>query len=287
MQIIDTFPAFLYYWSQAQANSPDDLIEGWAKEYLSAWPELLAKQIEDYTAQNVDWHEIAHERIFPHLPERLPAMQEAHRILLEWCSPIYSRAKSIFGLDFDVQFIIYVGIGCGAGWATQYAASPAILFGLENIDECGWSNPTAIKNLVAHELGHLEHDHWRSQAGKSSGSGAWWQLYTEGFAKHCEQLIVGSDSMQSINGHQGNEWLTWCEDHKGWLASEYLRMAKAGDSVSPFFGSWYEIGGKSECGYFLGEKVLKELEKQFTLKDIALLEPIDQYLKPILEAFAR
>jgi len=56
-----------------------------------------------------------------------------------------------------------------------------------------------------------------------------------------------------------------------------------GKPVSPFFGSWLEICGKSETGYFLGYEVIKELEKQFNLKEIALLENTEIYSRPILE----
>jgi len=57
---------------------------------------------------------------------------------------------------------------------------------VENIAECGWSDAGAIRGLVAHELGHIIHYHWRAPKKKLPGEGAWWQLYEEGFAQRCE-----------------------------------------------------------------------------------------------------
>ncbi len=283
VRVIDTFPAFLTYWDKVQGKPLDDQIEGWATEYMSLWPELLAKQIEDYSSQNLDWRQIAREKVFPHLTERLPAMQQAHQNLLELCEPLYSRAQQVLAFDSKALFVIYVGIGCGAGWATPFHGSPAILFGLENIAESDWSAPEAITGLVAHEIGHLVHHYWRAQHGKPIGSGAWWQLYEEGFAQHCESLILDSDTWHQASGDNADEWLAWCQNHKGWLAAEFVRTADSGKPVSPFFGSWLEICGKSETGYFLGYEAINELKKRFDLKEIALLEDSEVYLRPILE----
>ncbi|MCX6038339.1 MAG: hypothetical protein NTW99_10695, partial [Chloroflexi bacterium] len=73
---IDTFPAFLTYWAKFQGKLLDDQIEGWATEYMSLWPDLLVRQVEDYASQNLDWRQIAREKVFPYLNERLPAMQQ-------------------------------------------------------------------------------------------------------------------------------------------------------------------------------------------------------------------
>ena len=53
--------------------------------------------------------------------------------------------------------------------------------------------------------------------------------------------------------------------------------------VSAFFDSWLEICGKSETGYFLGYEAIDELKKRFDLKEIALLENVEAYLRPVLE----
>jgi hypothetical protein len=281
--ILDTFPAFLAYWTEAACKPVDAQMEAWSTDYLSPWPELLAKQIQDYSDQHLDWHAIGRAKVFPHLTERLPAMKDAHQNLLESLEPVSSQAQQRLGFESDVIFVIHVGIGCGAGWVTTFTGRPAILFGLENIAECDWSDPEAIKGLIAHELGHLFHYAWREQAGKSIGSGPWWQLYEEGFAQACESLILNTELVHQANPGKDKDWLEWCLAHKAWLASEFLKTVDSGESITRFFGSWFDICGKSETGYFLGQAVINELEKETGLKEIALLENIAEVARPILE----
>ncbi len=280
-ELVDTFPAFLAWWAQARHRPIDDQIEGWATGYMARWPELLARQIEDYAAQDLDWRQVAREKVFPYLADRLPAMDEAHHNLLDLGLPVYSKAQQALAFDGNAILILYVGIGCGAGWATSFRGLPAILFGLEAIAGCGWSGPAAIAGLIAHETAHLVHHHRRLQGGKPAGSGPWWQLYEEGFAQYCAGLILGQQAWHQMSGDES--WLDWCRRHKAWLAAEFLRMADAGDPVSPFFGSWFEICGRSETGYFLGHEVMKELRKRFSLDEIALLENVESCCRPVLE----
>ncbi|OGN99378.1 MAG: hypothetical protein A2Y89_00440 [Chloroflexi bacterium RBG_13_51_18] len=282
-EIIDTFPAFLTYWDKAQNLSSDEQVEGWEKEYMASWPKLLAKQLNNYASRNLDWFRFARDVVFPHFNERLPAIQEARKNLLESGESIYSRAQKALDFKSDVIFVIYVGIGCGAGWVTTFKDSPAILFGLENIAECGWSNPEAIKGLIAHETGHLAHQHWRKQKAKLPGSGPWWQLYEEGFAQRCESLILGDDSFHQTKSDKHNDWLNWCRSHKSWLAAEYLKAAAEDKTVKVFFGSWFEIEGRIETGYFLGHEAIRILEKNHSLKQIALIDDAESLLKPLLQ----
>jgi hypothetical protein len=81
------------------------------------------------------------------------------------------------------------------------------------------------------------------------------------------------------------DWLDWCEEHKGWLAAEFLRAVDGGESVRPFFGSWLDIGGRKQCGYFLGHELIRQLEVDMNLKEIALLGSVDSKLRAELETF--
>jgi len=288
--IIDTFPAFLAFWTAAQAQPLDDQIEAWAGGYMSQWPELLDKQLDDYAREGLDWRQIARERVFPFLGDRLPAMQAAHGNLLRACSSVFSAAREALGFQRDVVFVIYVGIGCGAGWATRYAGSPAVLFGLENVAECGWTALGSISGLVAHEIGHLAHKHWRARHARAEGAGPWWQLYSEGFAQRCEHVILGRETWHMKEGGDdrdtAGDWLAWCREQERWLAAYFLKTVDAGESVRPFFGSWYDIRGWSQCGYYLGHQLIKGLEAELGFKEIALLEPDDGRLRRELEKLA-
>jgi hypothetical protein len=97
--VIDTFPAFLTFWAEHQQEPIALQIEAWAAQYMAQWPELLEKQLEDYASQNVDWRQIAQEKVFPFLAGRLPAMKVAHGNLLEVGKPIYSSAQAVLGFE--------------------------------------------------------------------------------------------------------------------------------------------------------------------------------------------
>ncbi len=285
-RVLDTYPQFLDFWHSARGEQLDDQIERWAAAYMAKWPELLAKQQADYAGQWVDWRQIARDRIFPYLEERLPAMAEAREHLLQIGPELHRRAQHALGFETDITLVIYVGIGCGAGWVTNYETRPAILFGLENIAECGWSDAEAIRGLVAHELGHVAHQTWRREGGLPEESGPWWQLYEEGFAQRCEQLILSQESWHESSQDSDDSWLTWCQEHKAWLAGEFLRAVQSGEAIARFFGSWYEIEGHSQCGYFLGCQVIQELEAYMSLREIALLQDVEQWARGIVERYA-
>lgn len=281
-EILDTFPSFLTFWNGVQHGSIEAQIDAWLNEYMSHWPDLLQKQLDDYASLNEDWRATASERIFPALPGRLTAMQTAHDNLLGLCSNIYERCRQVVHFDEDLVCVIYVGLGCGAGWADKYNGSPAILFGLENIAEEGWQDQDTLEGLMAHELGHLVHFEWRKQANRPDEDSPWWQLYTEGFAQYCEGIILGRPSWHMRQSVPEKHWRKWCQDNLGWLASEFLRRVDQGEDMRPFFGSWFDLRGRKQTGYFLGYELVKTLQEQMSLREIALLIDIESHLRPLL-----
>jgi hypothetical protein len=281
LEFVDTIPAFLDYWKKACDLPLEAQIDRWAEDYLAPWPDLLALQIEDYNEQGVDWREIARERVFPQLAEHLAAMKLAHINLLAAGELIYQNALKTLGVNLDALFVIHVGIGCGAGWVTRFRGSPAILFGLENIAESGWHEPESISGLIAHELGHLVHGAWRERHGLETGSGPWWHLYEEGFAHYCEGLLLESPTWHQMQSDV--DWLRWCQDNRCWLAAEFIRRVDAGEAVTAFFGSWFDLRGKKETGYYLGGEVVQRLAEERRLREIALLADPAVALRTILE----
>lgn len=280
--VIDTYPDFMSYWATFYQLPIEKQIEGWASIYMAHWPELLDKQIKEYANENVDWQQVARDKIFPFLKERQLSMQLAHELLLTSCQPIYLAAQQVFHYDVPLICIVYVGIGLGAGWATTYQHTSALLFGLENITEEGWHQAEAINGLIAHEIGHLVHFHYRVQAGKALGSGPWWDLYTEGFAQRCEHRLLGIDNWHMALQAGNQSWLKWCKENKRWLAADFLRRVKCGEDVRPFFGSWFQVQGQKQTGYFLGHELIKRLEAQYSLEEIAVNDKIDHLFENLL-----
>ena len=284
--LVDTFPAFLVFWKKNEDAPLSVQIDGWATEYMAQWPELLEKQLTDYSGQQEDWKKLAGEKIFPYISTRLPAMEVARKNILLLYPYLCSQAYQKIGLELDATCVLYVGIGCGAGWVTTYQEKSAILFGLENIAECGWSDSNSIVGLISHELGHVIQNTLRTQASLAEGDGEWWQLFSEGFAQRCEHLILGQNTWhQAVNGT--NDWVSWCSNNQAYLASEFLQSVVQGKDIRPFFGSWHNIDGYSQCGYFLGHEVIKELELSgMGIREIAILEKPESHLRPILEGLA-
>jgi len=271
-------------WPKIRHNSIDRQIEAWETGYMAGWPELLAKQQACYADDGEDWRLVAREMVFPHLEERLAGVEEAHGHLLLLVEEVHASAQQVLGFESDMVAVIYVGIGCGAGWVTTYQGLPAILFGLENAAEEGWTGQDVLVGLVAHEIGHVAHHHWRQQQGLRNGSGPWWQLYSEGFAQRCEHRILGGDSWHMARRIEG--WQDWCRANEGWLAAEYLRVADAGESLRPFFGSWYDVRGCKQPGSYLGHRVIQHLEAGLDLRQIALLDEFAPLMRHGLERLA-
>lgn len=263
-------------------------IQLWYEVYMAKYPELLEKQVKSYEENGFNWREIAKQRIFPKLKERMPFMKKARKNLLATCMPIYEEARRKLKLDFDVVYVIYVGIGCGAGWATRYAGNPAVLLGLENIAELKWHTKDRLSGLIAHEIGHLAHMAWREEWEKFEEleQDPFFMLYSEGFAQRCEHIILGKESWHQA---QDRNWISWCRQNRSWLAKEFLKRSEKGESLRDFFGSWLNIQGKRGTGYFLGHDLIVNLERKHSLKEIALFgmeevkEKAKDYLTSLLE----
>ena len=271
-KILDTFPAFERYWQGVRSRPLSVQIDRWENEYMAEWPELLEKLKQNYSEEGVDWERIARSRIFPHLAERLPWMRTLHRRLVRSLPRSWAKSRRVLNLDFPVFFVIYVGIGVGAGWATRYGGTPACLFGLENATEIDPGKYGGMPGPVSHELAHLAHDEWRRRSGLrgiEEPHGPFWQLYEEGFATESERHIEGLRRFRLRTGRP--DWLSWCVSHRAWLAAKFLRDVKARRSMRPFFGSWYDIDGRIECGYFLGAEIIHEWTRTASLKEVAVL----------------
>ncbi len=265
--ILDAFPAFETFWQEVRRERVSRQIERWEHEYMAPWPELLAKQKECYAVEGFDWRRVARKRVFPYLEERLPRMRALHEDLLDVLPRASARARKGIGIHFPLRFVIYVGIGCGAGWATTYGGKPACLFGLENAARehdgtDGWS-----RRVVAHEVAHLAPQAWRGARWEERPA-PWWSLYEEGFATYCERKVE-PHVFPMRTGRE--EWLPWCDGHRAWLARKFLRDVAARRSVRPFFGSWYNVRGHIETGYYLGSEVIHAWTDGLSLREIARL----------------
>lgn len=284
--ILDAFPAFEQWWGKAHREPLPVQIATWPVAYGEQWPDLVRIQIDSYREDGVDWRTVAGQRVFPALSQRVPVMLSARDHLRTMIEGVYRLAQERVGLDFDVIFLIHVGIGLGAGWATRFRGMPACLLGLENIAELGWTDDVALAALAAHEIGHLAHENWRQEA-LSCASGPLWTLYLEGLAMRVEHRIMGRETWHEQTGQAG--WLEWCQANQGNLARQFLTRMESSADTKDFFGSWYEIDGYAQSGYYLGHEVVRRLEEQHTLREIALFTPdqVTANAKHVLDRMAQ
>ncbi len=249
---------------------------------MRKWPRLVKKQIRQYQSEGFNWRRVASEKVFPKIGINLPKMRLARKLLLEENRKIIRKAQLHFGFEQPLYVIIYVGIGLGAGWATTYQKSPALLFGLENIAEESWTSRSEIKGLIAHEFGHLCHFSWRAKVGKRFRTSPLWDLYTGGFADRLERLLQEDENTHITKGSKDYEWLTWFQKNGKWLAREFLKRLHHDGDFRPFFGSWYQLRGHSQTGYYMGSEFIEKLEKTHSLKEIATLDNISGRMKKML-----
>jgi len=181
-KVIDASRDFLVLLHRFPPGNPEEFADLWESFYRERFPELYRKQVEDYRAAGEDWRGISRQRIYPRLLERLSAMEAARRRLPGIWEQVLGRAEDALGFREEVPAVVHGGMGCGAGWATDYGGRPAVLFGLESIAELGGHVPERLEGLAAHELGHVIHRVWRGEPLEPIEELPEGLLYTEGFA---------------------------------------------------------------------------------------------------------
>ena len=185
--------------------------------------------------------------------------------------------------------MIYFGLGVGAGFADFYHDTPAVLFGLENIVDCNWLTYPTLSGLLAHEMGHLYHFLIRGEDNESikdkiKHKTKYWDLYEEGFAMRMEHEFLQKESWHMVASNEN--WLPWCKENTHYLAKLFLDYIKNGKKINDFFGSWLNISGYSQTGYFLGYELIKQLENShYTLEEIGLFsdDDLDNIVPSLLE----
>lgn len=273
--LIDTYP-FLR-GKLSGDRSIDELISIWEK-YMSRFPDLFKLQVESYGESGADWREIAKEVVFTKLTDNLLFIEEAWLNLREAIPRAYAKFTGYWGTSLEVIFVVYVGIGCGAGWATEYQGRYAVLLGLESIAELRWHEMDDLEGLISHELAHIAHMLARGLRPKEFEKleeDPLFLLYSEGFAMRCEHIVLGCEKWRVATDEK---WLEQCKKQVSKLSSEYLRRVKAHEPVNEFFGHWLQVRGLSQTGYFLGHELVKSLEAGMDLKDAAKL-PVEKVRK--------
>ena len=207
-----------------------------------------------------------------------------HNNFQEITQNLSQRIQNTFGVQLEVDLILYLGLCNGAGWATELDGRPVVLLGMEKIIELAWDDKKDMIGLVYHELGHIWHRQVRNRETilENQRDKALWQLYSEGVAMFFEQMLCGDMDFY----HQDTEgWLNWCIANRRSLFVEYYTRLVSNRSVRDFFGDWNAFQGKTDVGYYLGCELVKSFQEELSLKEIANLElsVVEERLKYLMK----
>jgi len=267
MRIIDTYADMLALIAHTHGHYDEGAWRAYAGRISPALPDKCLSDAASYDFER---------DVRPVLASAMgdcAKLEAAHASFLRATESLTQRFEAVFGTNLQVDIILYLGMCNGAGWATELDGKPAVLLGMEKIIELGWTDDASMIGLIYHELGHI----WHDAAGtlhadaKTHAEKAVWQLYQEGIAMHCEQLLMND----AWHYHQNKDgWLAWCQNNETALFAEYKRRIDAHESVQDFFGDWCSYLGHSDVGYFLGGELIKRLAGRHLLNELAKL-PVD------------
>lgn len=284
--ILDTWPHFAATALKC-LDSADAFLDAWHDQYLSRWPSLRRKCLDDYAQQGEDWHELATKWIYPVVRTQARRMAATRAKLLSVIPEFDARYRRLVERAPRMRYVVMVDIG-SAGWATRYRGSRAVLLGLAQIARLGWHSRQSLRDLIAHELAHQAHSIWRRRARvKESPEGSVGRLYSEGFAQRMEHELAGASWHRHSQTWPG--WLDECRRRAPALAARYLRAIRRGSDTRPFFGDWLAVDGLSATGVYLGHEFIRWLEASgMSLRDIAALpsEQVRQQAERFLKSTA-
>jgi len=267
IRLIDTYPDFRRTVGSLGSR---DVAEVWLKYYMRKYEELLRLQVKCHGSLG-NAVKTARKLLKP-LVKSLDALDKAWENSYRAIPMISKRFSRLWRLP-DVSIVLYVGSGCGAGWATEYEGTYSILLGLEMVINHGWESLEDLSGLIAHELCHILHMQLRGlkpDEFEALEGDPLFLLYSEGFAMKCEHLVTGRLWRIASEG----DWLGFCESERGRLAKSYLEVARRGGPLTKFYGSWGGVEGYTQTGYYLGHEYIEYLltTKFGSIEDVARME---------------
>ncbi len=263
MRIIDTYLDMLELIDKMNGSFDLSLWEQYLNKTSDKLPDKILSDSNSYDYENEILPVL---ELFFNSKEKIELLHENFVLVTK---NLRDRCIDVFGFDLDVDIIFYLGLCNGAGWATTFENRKVILLGAEKIIELDWCTQKHLYGLIYHELGHVWHETVRQSCSdvNIAEKAQLRQLYNEGIAMYCEQLLC--DDMCFY--HQDtNCWYDWCNKNKTMLFKEFLRRIDNDENVQDFFGDWNNYLGYSDIGYYLGTEFIQELAKENSLQDLAV-----------------
>ena len=259
IQIVDTFNQIKEY----KENNSRFSLEAYKVYASQISPSLYKKCFDDVSKYNLDTDVIPviHDALYEHFDR----IETAHKSITRISPLLSEKISKLFNIPLDIIIIFYLGLCNGAGWATTLDGKNVILSGAEKIAELEWHNEDTISDLICHEAAHLIHFELRRNLPKPCES--IWQIYAEGFATRVSHLLY----KEGFYHQNQNGWLEFCQRNTEIIKKEYWKHLINAENVSCFFGDWNTFMDHSNLGYYLGCEFIRELEKRYTIQNIALL----------------
>lgn len=268
MEILQTVPQILETFSDEQFD-----LTAWRRYAACVHPNLPQKCEDDIQARFQKQGYGFETDVQPILEDCLrhpAALQEIGAVFDAVALTLQQNLTCLFDAEPDIMILLYLGLCNGAGWATTLGGKDAVLIGIEKLYELQWTSREDLQGLLFHEIGHLWHKAYRAPRPKwqSRRRKAVLQVYDEGIAMVCEQLLADDETFFHQNKYG---WLTWCTAHDAEIKQEYLLRLRRQKSVQDFFGDWVTFQGKSDVGYYLGCRFVRSLLRDMTLPQAAAL----------------
>ena len=75
-------------------------------------------------------------------------------------------------------------------------------------------------------------------------------------------------------------------DEDGKLEAWFLESSDSEEKTRRFFGHWYDLWGKRQCGYYLGHEVIARMEDADPLRTIALYPEPEKRVSEVVQMIA-
>lgn len=235
---------------------------------------IFKEEIDAYTSTG----EYTFEKDFlPHINAvyNNPMLETLHNSFSTVVKNLNERIVKAFEKELNVDIVLYLGLGNAAGWVTQINGNDTVLLGVEKIIELDWCDEESMYGLIYHELGHVYQAQYGvlEQSSEENEKNFVWQLFIEGIAMYFEQVLVGDLDYfhQDANG-----WKTWCDEHFTQILNDFhADLPEMTQFNQRYFGDWCSYHGYGDVGYYLGNKFVHHLLKNYCF-DAMISLPIEK-----------
>lgn len=261
MKIINSYKSIQHYFDRKEFNR--SVWKEYAADISAELPDKCIKDAKTYDYEGEILPII--QAVLSH-PQKMELISESFDAVTRDLTLHLAR---LFDSEPDVRIILYLGLCNGAGWATKLENRDAILLGIEKIAELNWCEKESMQALIFHEVGHIWHKYIRgTKSDDYPINSSILQLYQEGIAMICEQILCNDSNYYHQNK---NSWLHWCRENEENLKQEYYKRVSERADTQVFFGDWCSYQGHSDVGYYLGCQFIRFLQKKYSLIEAAAL----------------